>query len=358
MDEIEKLLQELTEASGVSGYEADIRNVIRKYLEPLGTISKDRIGSLVCAQKGGSEQPKIMLAAHMDEVGFMVKHIVKEGFIKFTPLGGWWDHVLLAQRMVVKTNKGDVIGVIGARPPHLIHGDEDRKKVVDKRDMYLDIGAVSEQEVVDAGVRIGDPIVPISEFTVMASGKTYLAKAFDDRMGCALLIMAMQKLSDGSHPNAIFGAATVQEEVGVRGASTSVEMVNPDVAIILEISVAGDTPEIKPEDSPVKLGAGPTMLVYDANMIPNLKLRDLVISTAKEANVPLQSASMEGGATDGAVIHLHKTGVPTVVLGVPTRHIHSHNSILHRDDVNQTLTLVTALIRKLDADTVAGLTAW
>jgi len=357
MDETEKLLKELTEASGVPGYEGEIRNIIRGYFKSLGNISQDKMGSLICRKSGDSEEPKVMLAGHMDEIGFIVKHITKEGFIKFTALGGWWAHVLLAQRMLVKTQKGDVLGVIGAKPPHML-SDEDRKKLVDKKDMYIDIGATSQQEVEEAGVRVGDPIVPVSQFTVLANSKTYLAKAFDDRLGCALAIAAMQSLANKSHPNTLFGVATVQEEVGTRGASTSVELINPDVAIILEVGIAGDVPGFNPEESAIKLGGGPTLLIYDALMIPNLKLRDLVIDTAKKHDIPLQIFAMEGGATDGGPIHLHKSGVPTVVLSVPTRHIHSHNAILHRDDFDRAVELLTKVIQMLDSKTVADLTSW
>ena len=159
------------------------------------------------------------------------------------------------------------------------------------------------------------------------------------------------------HPNTVLGVATVQEEVGLRGATTSAEVINPDVAIILETGIAGDVPGIKPEESATKLGGGPTLLAYDARMIPNLKLRDMVIDTAKKLNIPLQMSIMEGGATDGGPIHLHRVGVPTVVLGVPTRHIHSHNTILRRDDFDHAAALVTALVQGLDKETVATLTS-
>jgi endoglucanase len=150
---------------------------------------------------------------------------------------------------------------------------------------------------------------------------------------------------------------TVQEEVGLRGAKTSAHLISPDVALILEVDIAGDVPGIEPEQSAVKMAGGPTLLMYDARMIPNLKLRDLVIATAKELDIPLQFSAMTGGATDGGMIHIHNEGVPTVVIGVPTRHIHSHNAILHRDDYDRALKLIVALVKKLDADTVAGLTA-
>jgi len=356
VDQTEKLLQELCDAHGVSGHEAEVRAVIRRHLAPLGALTQDRIGSLICTLPvRGPRGPKVMLAAHMDEIGFMVRLVTEEGFLRFVPLGGWFDQVLLGQRVIVKTAKGGVPGVIGARPPHLL-GPEERNKVVEKKAMYIDIGATSRKEAEKAGVRVGDPVVPESRFTVLSGGKTYLAKAFDDRVGCALLIQVLRACARTARPNALCGAATVMEEVGLRGATTSVELVDPDVAVILESGIAGDVPGIKPEESATRLGRGPELLVFDRMMIPNLKLRDLVIETARKLRVPLQLGATEGGATDGAPIHLHKAGVPTVVLGVAARHIHSHTSIIHRADFDGALKLVAALVRKLDAATVAGLT--
>ena len=350
MDKTENLLKDLTEAHGIPGYEAEVRKVIRGYFKPIGDLEEDNMGSLICKKEGKDSTPKIMLAGHMDEVGFMVKHISSSGFISFTTLGGWWDQVLLSQRVAIKTKKGDVIGVIGAKPPHLLSPDE-RSKVVARKQMYIDIGATSEKDVEKAGVRVGDPAVPVSEFTILANPKTYMSKAFDDRVGCAVVISALNSIKK-AHPNTLYGVATVQEEVGVRGATTSVDLVNPDIAIILESDIAGDVPGIKPDESSTKFGGGPSLLLYDARMIPNLKLRDLVIDTAKKNKIPIQFTTMEGGATDGSVIHLHKSGVPTVVLGVPSRHIHSHNSIIHRDDFDNTVKLLKAVIQKLDKKTV------
>jgi putative aminopeptidase FrvX len=356
MDKTELLLKELTESDGVAGYEADTRKIIKRHFEPLGEILEDKLGSLICRKKSQVKEPKVILVGHMDEIGFMVKLITKEGFLRFTPLGGWWNQVLLGHRVRIKTNKGSIFGVIGAKAPHLL-SDEERKKVVDKKDMYVDIGATSQQEVEDAGVRVGDPIIPVSEFVVLPDTKSYMAKAFDDRVGCALVISVLQRLMKKDHPNAVYGVATVQEEVGARGATTSAEVINPDVAIILETDIAGDVPGMKPEESAIKLGGGPTLLAYDTRMIPNLKLRDMVIDTAKKLNIPLQMSTIEGGATDGGPIHLHRIGVPTVVLGVPTRHIHSHNAVIRRDDFDHAAALVTALVQGLDKETVAALTS-
>ncbi|HTX89692.1 MAG TPA: M42 family metallopeptidase [Anaerolineales bacterium] len=356
MDPVEQLLKELTETHGVPGYESPIRAVVRKYMEPFGDLSQDKIGSVICTKKGAAESPRVMLAGHMDEIGFMVKQITKEGFIKFLPLGGWFDQVLLGQRVLIKTSKGDVTGVLGARPPHLL-SPEERSKVVTRKDMYIDIGASSEAEVQEAGIRLGDPIVPRADFQILANGKTYLSKGFDDRVGVALMVSALQILKDRAHPNTICATATVMEEVGIRGATTSVEAVQPDVAIILESDIAGDVPGIKPEESSIKIGNGPSLVIYDARMIPNLKLRDLVLECGKKVGVNVQLSAIEGGATDGGAIHLYKTGVPTVVLCVPARHIHSHSSIIHRDDYDGALKILAELITRLDRKQVAELTA-
>ncbi|MEZ4644380.1 MAG: M42 family metallopeptidase [Chloroflexota bacterium] len=353
MDQTQQFLKSLTEAHGVPGYETEIRALLREYMQPLGELTQDKLGSLICSQPGNG--PKVMLAGHMDEIGFMVTHITDEGFLKFQQLGGWWDQVLLGHRVVVKTRKGDVIGVIGAKPPHLLPPDE-ASKIVVKKEMYIDIGATAKEEVAASGVRIGDPVVPDSSFVVLANEKTYLAKAFDNRVGCAVVIDALRHFQTHEHPNHIYGVQTVMEEVGIRGATTSARAVNPDVAIILESDIAGDVPGIKAEESSVKLGGGPTVLMYDARMIPNIKLRDLVIDTAESLGIPLQFSSIAAGTTDGAAVHLHGVGVPTVVIGVAARHIHSHGAIIHRDDYDRAVQLVTAVVAKLDAATVAKLT--
>ncbi|MDY0281933.1 MAG: M42 family metallopeptidase [Salinivirgaceae bacterium] len=348
----EQLLKELTEAHGIPGHETEIRTLVRRYMEPLGHIEQDRIGSIVC--RGGDAGPRVMVAAHMDEIGFMITHISQEGFLKFLPLGGWFDQVLLGQRVIIKTHKGDVPGVIGAKPPHLIP-QEDRSKVVDKKDMYIDIGATSKVDVEEAGVRLGDPVVPDSSFRALMHDRVYMAKAFDDRVGVGLMIETMRHFSINPHPNILYGVGTVMEEVGLRGAKTSADLVQPDVAIILEADICGDVPGIKPEESDIKMGGGPALVLLEARLIPNLKFRDLVIDTARELDIPMQYSAGLGGATDGGQIHLHGIGVPTVVLGVPARHIHGHSSMIHRDDFERTLQLVIAVVRKLDAATVAGL---
>lgn len=355
MDKTANLLKELTEACGVPGHESEVRAVVRRHLEPSGAVTHDHVGSLICELGGDVERPRVMLAGHMDEIGFMVRHITPEGFLRFLPLGGWSDQVLLGQRVTIQTHRGKVLGVVGAKPPHMLTPEE-RKKVVEKKDMYIDIGARTRGEVEAAGVRTGDPVVPFADFHILSNPKTYLSKAFDDRVGTALMIQALARLREEPHPNRVFGVATVMEEIGTRGATTSVEAVSPDVALILEADIAGDVPGIPDEQSAVKLGGGPSILLYDARMIPNLKLRDLAMETAREVGIPLQVSLIEGGSTDGGPVHLHRTGVPSLVLAVPARHIHTHSAILHRDDYDRALELLVRLVQRLDAATVAGLT--
>ena len=355
MDATFQLLKELTEVNGAPGYEAPVRAVVRKYMKNLGELSQDKIGSVICKKTGSAASPKVMIAGHMDEIGFMVKQITLEGFIKFIPLGGWFDQVLLGQRVIIQTAKGEVVGVIGAKPPHLLPLEE-RSKVVSKREMYIDIGATSQKEVEEVGVKLGDPILPRADFVPLANGKTYLSKAFDDRVGTALVISALQALQTSDHPNTVYGTATVMEEVGLRGATTSVRAIDPDVAIVLESDIAGDVPGIKSEESLIKLGKGPTVLIYESRTIPNLKLRELILETAQKENIPVQTSYVEAGGTDAGAITLHGIGVPSAVMAVAARHIHSHSSIIHREDFDQAAKLLTAVIKRLDAKTVAEFT--
>ncbi|MFZ2446262.1 MAG: M42 family metallopeptidase [Syntrophobacteraceae bacterium] len=353
MDETAQLLKDLSEAHGVPGYENEIRALVRRLLEPFGAIDQDRVGSLVC--RNGETGPRLMLAAHLDEIGFMVSHITDDGFLRFLPLGGWWEQVLLGQRVLIKTHRGDLPGVIGAKPPHVL-SQEERKKLVELRGMYIDIGAASKAQVEEAGVRLGDPVVPDSPFLPLLGGKVYMGKAFDDRVGLALMIDTMRHFSRASHPNVLCATGTVMEEVGLRGAKTSAGLVDPDAAIILESDICGDVPGIEPHESSIKLGGGPSLVLLEARMIPNLKFRDLAIETAAQLGIPLQYSAWLGGSTDGGQIHLHGIGVPTIVLGVPARHIHCHSGFISREDYDRTLRLLIALVEKLDAKTVAGFT--
>ena len=352
MDSTLEYLKELVETNGAPGFEGDVARVMERRLKGVGTISRDKLGSFVCEKKGLPSGPRVMLAGHLDEVGFMVKSIGKEGFIRFLPLGGWWGHVVLAQRLIILTRKGPVIGVVGSKPPHELR-DEDRKRVLEIKDMFIDVGAASDWDVhKKLDIRPGDPIVPESAFTRLANPNLLLAKAWDNRMGCALASETLLALKNVKHPNTVFGVATAQEEVGLRGAQTSVNKIRPDVAIALDVGIAHDTPGTEGDE---KLGGGPLLVIYDATVIPNRRLLDLVVDTAKRLRMPVQFESVERGGTDAGRFHLYSEGVPSMSMGIASRYIHSHISIIDRRDFDRTVKLLAAVVKRLDRKTVDGL---
>jgi putative aminopeptidase FrvX len=346
-----ELMKALTDASGVPGNEGPVRRVMQEALAPLGEVVRDNLGSILARKDGPADGPKVLLAGHLDEVGFMVTRITDEGYIKFQPLGGWWEMVMLAQRVQVETSSGPVIGVVGSKPPHLLTV-EARKKMVEKKDMFIDIGASSAAEAAEWGIKPGDPIVPICPFTPLKNEKLLMAKAWDNRFGCALAVEVLRELKDERTPNTIFAGATVQEEVGLRGAVTTANLVMPDIAFSLDVGIAGDTPGISKDEAQGKLGAGPVILIFDASMIPSTKLRDLVLATAKENDIPVQFDAVPAGGTDAGRFHIAGNGVPSLAIGIPARYIHTHASIIHRDDFDNAVKLLAAVIRKLDRSLV------
>ena len=349
-----ELMGKMMDAFGPSGFEREINRIVKEEVEPIADeIITDKLGSV--AFKLNGDGPKVLLAGHTDEVGFIISSITKEGFLTFNQLGGWWDQVLLAQKVIIRGRKGDVVGVIASKPPHILPMEE-RKKVVVKKDMFIDIGVSSKEEVEEVGIRVGDPVVPWSPFQTIHDGKVAMGKAFDDRIGAFVIMEAMRRIKEQkiAHPNSIIGAATVQEEVGLRGAQTMVQTVNPDVAIVLEVDIAGDVPGIKPHEAATKMGGGPGMITYDRSMIPNQDLKEFVLDIASKAQIPVQLSQMARGGTDAGRIHVNSSGCPSVVLTVPTRHIHSHIGLLSLKDTENMIRLVIELLRKLDWDTVNG----
>jgi len=344
-----KWLKALTEASGVTGDEGEIKRMLVARLTGKAVVSYDKLGSVIFEKSGTAAGPRIMLAAHMDEIGFFVKHITKEGFVKFGQLGGWPDQVLLSQRVEILSKSGRHLGVIGSMPPHLMDADQ-RKKLVEKKDMYIDIGATDDQQVKGLGIRPGDPIVPVSEFKVMGNEKLLLAKAWDDRVGCAIMVDVIEELQNIDHPNTVFAVGTVQEEVGLRGARTAVNAVKPDLAIIVDVGINGDTPGVTPEKSAVGLGKGPAITVYDTSMVPHRRFKDFIFELAEKHNIPFQYSVVEAGGTDAGAIHLSDTGVPSIAISMPARYIHSHNGLIHTDDYDNTLKLITLLIQELTSE--------
>lgn len=344
------LMKELTETFAPSGFETRMHQVMRKHIrQSTDQIVTDHLGSL--AGVHGTHGPKILLAGHLDEVGLMVSQITDDGFLKFQTLGGWWGHVMLAQRMKVLTRNGDFTGVIGSKAPHVLTLEE-RKNVLDVKSMFVDIGMTSKAEAEELGVEVGDPMVPLCPFETLANTKMLMAKAWDNRMGCYVALQVLKNIAGKGTPNTAYCGATVQEEVGLRGAQTLVQTIAPDIAFAVDVGVAADTPGMEGKGGRNKLGGGLTLGFYDASMIPHLKLRDFVVSTAKEHGIPYQIEIMPGGGTDAGKFHTAYQGIPSMVIGVAARYIHSHASVIHRDDLEGAVKLLTVLINKLDADSV------
>jgi len=342
------LLGKLAELEGVSGFEGEVREFMRSQLKGQAEFDCDNLGSLVCKKPGTQERPRIMVPAHMDEIGFVVKNVDESGCIRFATLGGWLDQTLLAHMVTVKTRKGPLAGVIGCTPPHMMPKEE-RDKVIKIKRMFIDVGAKDKKDAEKMGVRIGDPIVPRQEFLPLKNAKYLLAKAWDDRAGCALVIDLIKELQGVGHPNTVYGVGTVQEEVGTRGAETSADVADPDFCMVLDVGIATDIPGIEGE-AKVKLGGGPVLYMQDAGTISHLKFRDFVLEIAEKKKIPHQLSLIEGGATDARAIQLHARGVASVVFGLPTRYIHSHAGIMHTDDYDAMLKLMVEIVKALSPD--------
>ena len=343
------MLQDLTELDGVPGFEDQVREFIRERLEGVVEFEMDNLGSIICKKAGEADSPRLMIPAHMDEIGFMVKDITDEGFLRFAPLGGWLDQTLLGHVVTVHTRTGAVRGVIGSKPPHLMPAEE-RKKIIKRKTMFIDVGARDKEHAQDEmGVRIGDPVVPRQSFERIGDGEFLLAKAWDDRVGCAIMIDVLRRLADTSHPNTVFGVGTTQEEVGTRGAETAVDVVNPDFCIVLDVGLATDMPGIEGK-AKTSMGEGPIIYMMDAGAISDRRFNEMVISLAEERDIPYQLSLMEGGATDARVIHVHSRGVPSVSVGIPARYIHSHAGLIHADDYDATVQLVLETAKSLSTE--------
>lgn len=354
------LLRELSDSFGPSGFERETAGIVKREAQKYADeISFDKLGSVIARKKGTSDSPKILLAGHMDEVGFVVTGIDESsGFVTFNQLGGWFDQVLLGHRVTIRTIRGDVPGVIAAKPPHLL-GPDERDKVVKKDSMFIDVGSTSREVTEkELGVRVGDPVAPYATFTMTREGKIAIGKAFDDRVGTFVGLEVLRRLKEeaGDQPNTVYVAGTVQEEVGLRGASTVGNVVEPDLAFALEVDIAGDVPGIKKSEAPARMGKGPSVLAYDATMIPNQAFKQFVLDTAEKEGIPCQLSVVAAGGTDAGKFHVVRAGAPSIVIGVPTRHIHSHAAIVDLSDIDNAVKLVLALVRKLDAATVKGFT--
>jgi endoglucanase len=345
------ILRDLANAHGPSGFEEPVRKIMVDRLKPVvDRISYDGMGSVIAEQ--GASGPKIMLDAHMDELGGMIRRITPDGYLSMQTLGGWLDQALPDQRWVILTAKGPIEAVTGIRDVHSATADE-RARVIPREAILLDVGAKTAAEARAMGIEAGDPVAPDSPFQIMNGTKNYLGKAWDDRAGCAVLVAVARRMAKLPHPNRIVYAATTQEEVGLRGAHSAADAIKPELGIAIEGGITGDTPGARPDDSQVKLGAGPGIFLFDTSALPNRKLAAYTKATAAAKAIPLQLDSVLGYGDDSSEIQKSTAGVPTVNLVVPVRYTHAHDGIMNRGDFDGMVDLIVAMLQKLDGPAVA-----
>ncbi|MDH7564539.1 MAG: M42 family metallopeptidase [Candidatus Bathyarchaeota archaeon] len=337
-------LEKLSNVCGVAGREQQVGALMKKLLKPyVDEVKEDKLGNIVGIKKGKQNAPRVMLAAHMDEIGLLVKTISKEGFLQFTKIGGIDDRVLMAQKVVVYTEKGPLHGIIGSKPPHIQKEDE-RKRAMAWDELFIDIGAENQEEAKKMGVKIGDPVGFDIKFAHIGKN-VVIGKAFDDRAACAIMVEAMKRLEKTECT--VFAVGTVQEEVGLRGAITAAYGIDPDVGIAIDVTVAGDTPGVKEIEAPIKLGKGPSISISDAGLLTHPKVLRLLVDAAEENKIPYQLETGLAGSTDAARISLTKEGVPCGVISIPTRYIHSPTSLLSLKDAESAVKLTVAALKKI-----------
>lgn len=342
-----ELFRNLTELPGAPGNEHAVRQFMKKELEKYADeVIQDNLGGVFGVKKGNG--PKVMVAGHMDEVGLMVTQITKNGMIRFQPLGGWWSQVLLAQRMKIITDNGPVTGVIGSIPPHNLT-PEQRKKPMEVKNMLIDIGADDREDVKKIGVKPGQQIVPATAFEMMANEKKVLAKAWDNRYGCGLAVELLKELQGETLNNQLYSGATVQEEVGLRGAQVAANMIQPDIFYALDASPANDADGNKEEFG--QLGKGALLRIFDRTMITHRGMREFVLDTAESNNIPYQYFVSQGG-TDAGRVHISGQGVPSAVVGICSRYIHTSASIIHIDDYAAARELLVKLVKETEENTL------
>jgi putative aminopeptidase FrvX len=349
-EEIEKLkglLEKLSNAHGISGYEGNIREIIKKEIKSsVDEVKIDAFGNLIAIKKGKS--PSVMLAAHMDEIGLMTKYIDDEGFIRFAKVGGWFDQTLVNQRVLLHTKKGKVAGVIGSKPVHVME-EEEKKKTIEAKDMFIDVGASSKDDALAMGIEPGVPASMDRKMVALANDKV-TGKAFDDRAGGAVLIAALQRIAGMSLKPTVMAVFTVQEEVGLKGAKTSAFGLNPDVAVAIDTCIPGDHPGIKKTDSAIQVGQGPAITVMDAGgrgVITHPKVLEWLRETAKARGIPYQMDVTERGTTDATAISLTREGIPSGVISVASRYIHTPVELLSLKDLAKTADLVVEAIKSV-----------
>jgi len=340
---LQQNLEKLSNACGVTGREDEVRNLMIELLKPhVDEVIVDKLENVIALKKGKKNAPKIMLAAHMDEIGLMVKTINKEGFLQFAKMGGIDDRILVAQKVIVYTSKGPLHGIVGSKPPHIQKEDE-RKKILAYDELFIDIGAKDKEDAAKMGVAVGDAVGFDAKYAKV-NEDIVIGKAFDDRVGCVAMIETLKLLEKTECT--VYGVGTVQEEVGLRGAVTAAFSIEPDIGIALDVTVAGDVPGVREFDSSVKMGKGPALSVSDSGLITHPKILRLLLDTAKEEKIPVQLETGLMGSTDAARISLSRQGVPSGTISIGTRYIHSPIGMLNLKDVEATVKLTTAAIMK------------
>jgi putative aminopeptidase FrvX len=319
---INENLETLSNACGVTGRENDVRDILIQLLKPYSDeVLVDKLENVIAVKKGKPKSPKIMLAAHMDEVGLMVKTINKDGFIKFTKMGGIDDRILLAQKVSIYTKKGTCLGVIGSKPPH-IQKEEERKKIITYDDLFIDVGAESKEDASKIGIAIGDPITFDVKYTNLGNNVA-IGKAFDDRVGCVTMVETLKLLKKTDCT--VFAVGTIQEEVGLRGA----------------------VPDVREFDASAKMGKGPALTISDSGLITHPKVLRWLIGSAEETKIPFQLESGLLGSTDAARISITRQGIPCGTVSIPTRYIHSPLGMVHLKDIEASAKLTAAAIRRI-----------
>ncbi|MGD8968498.1 MAG: M42 family metallopeptidase [Anaerolineae bacterium] len=322
------LVRKLVESYGPSGAEEQIRSAIRAEVEPLvDEIRVDALGSLIGRKAGGGQ--RVLLDAHMDEIGVMVTYIDEKGFARFTRIGGVSPLTCIGSRVKFEDGRIGVIGVEQKR--------DNRDKIPKLEQLYIDVGATGRD---DCPIRVGDPAVFVRPFA--AQGTRLISKAMDDRIGCAVLVEVLRRLEETPHD--LYVVFAVQEEVGLRGARTSAYGIEPDIAIAVDVTGTGDTPESRPVA--VKLGEGPAVKVKDRGMIAHPRVRQLLVDRAEEAAIPYQLEVLEYGSTDAAAIQLVRAGIPVGCLSVPCRYIHSPSEMVDESDVENAVRLLLEVLQK------------
>ncbi|MEB1807937.1 MAG: M42 family metallopeptidase [Bacillaceae bacterium] len=346
------LLKTMTSLHGPCGYEQPVTRWVKETVEELvDELHVDGLGNVTARKKGTAPGPKMIITAHMDEIGFIVKKIEENGLIRFEKLGGHDDRILLAQKVQLRTKTGLLTGVIGTISAHFAKFD-DAQKVRNHRQLYIDIGASSKEAVEQLGVEIGNPITwaPSMEFLGNEQTGRIVGKGFDDRAGCAVIIQTLRELQDTDFAGEVVAIFTVQEEVGLRGAQVAARNVEADVAIALDTTAVSDTPE-ETMDQTLHLGRGTGVKVIDFSLIAHPVVKEKLLHLAKDKNIQFQHEVFPGIGTDGGAVSLANKGIPTGVLSIPSRYAHSPVEVIDLGDLEATKELLKEFILSLKEDT-------